>query len=324
MGKSIDPEWIPQRTGFPTSDRAAQIRFLLQFAILAPSGHNAQPWLYEIDHESGALLIKLELSRVLRVSDPNDRITFMALGATTQNFVRAAESYGLDTDVMILGEGLESHVKVALSDAPQSTRGTIDWIDAITRRISNRSTYYKEELSDPLRARLEDFEIDGVGVHTYTSASEKRVIAQLTSVSSKRLINSKSFRNELAQHIHPNTTAKRTGMPASSQGIPSVISPLAPHVVRHVKIGTLFSIRDRMQLTDAPMIVLISTPDDSTHSWIRSGMAHEELFLRVTSERLSLDTFAAATCDEESRAKLSSRLRLQGSPQILVRIGRAK
>ncbi|MBE8477388.1 Acg family FMN-binding oxidoreductase [Streptomyces justiciae] len=324
MAKMTFPEWAPQRTGFPTSDRAAQIRFLLRFAILAPSGHNAQPWRYEIDHESGSLLINLEWSRVLRVSDPNDRITFMALGTTARNFVRAAECYGLAADAQIVGEGTESYVRVTLTDARDDAEPSTDWIDAITRRISNRSNFYKEELSEPLKARLTDFEVAGVEVRTYTSADDKRALAHLTSISSKKLINSKTFRGELAQHVHPNTTTKRTGMPASGQGIPGPISPLAPFVVRHAKIGTWFSIKDRKQLTDAPMIVVLITPGDAPHDWIRAGMAHEELFLRTTSERLALDTFAAATCDDDSRARLAKRLEVDGYPQILVRTGRAK
>jgi nitroreductase len=28
---------------------AEQLRFLLHYAVLAPSGHNSQPWLFKID-----------------------------------------------------------------------------------------------------------------------------------------------------------------------------------------------------------------------------------------------------------------------------------
>lgn len=324
MSTRVYSEWNPTRTGLPDGDRIAQFRFLLRFAILAPSGHNVQPWRFEIDRESESLLIKLEWSRVLRVSDPHDRLTFMSLGTTARNLVRAAEGFGLAADAQIVGEGDQAHVRVQLGDAPRDLAQPIDWIDAITRRITNRSSYYREELSEPLRNRLTDFEIDGVDINTYTTIDEKQTLADLTSTSSRKLINSKDFRFELAQYFHPNSTTSRIGMPAASQGVPGLLSPLAPHIVRHARVGTLFSIRDRRQLSRAPLIVVLATADDSTTSWISAGMAHEELFLRVTSERLALDTFAAATCDDHARAELARRMGLDGYPQILVRIGRAK
>jgi hypothetical protein len=325
MSTRVYSEWSPGRSGFPESDRIEQIRFLLRFAILAPSGHNAQPWRFEIDRQRHTLHIKLDCSRLLRVSDPTDRVSYMCLGTSARNFVRAAESYGLAPTLTIVEDDGEYSVRVELEDGPGDADGTeIDWIDAISRRVSNRHTYSKEAISSAQQERLTDFAIPGVELKVFTSAGDKATIAELTARSSKKLINAKEFRRELSGYVHNNWTRAKTGMPASNQGIPDLISLAAPFAVKHARVGTWLSRRDKKQLTDAPMIVALVTNGESPHEWIRSGMAHEELFLRATGEGLALDTFAAATEDEEARKELAARLGLDGYPQILVRVGRPK
>mgnify|MGYP000140312356 CR=1 FL=1 len=53
----------------PVSER---LRYLVNFAILAPSGHNTQPWLFRID-DHGLTLIA-DRTRALPVVDPQDLI----------------------------------------------------------------------------------------------------------------------------------------------------------------------------------------------------------------------------------------------------------
>ena len=50
---------------------AELLRFFVNFAILAPSGHNTQPWLFKIREWSLDLLA--DRTRALPVVDPNNR-----------------------------------------------------------------------------------------------------------------------------------------------------------------------------------------------------------------------------------------------------------
>ena len=45
--------WDVREADFPTTGPPAeQLRFLLHYAVLAPSGHNSQPWLFKIDGDA--------------------------------------------------------------------------------------------------------------------------------------------------------------------------------------------------------------------------------------------------------------------------------
>lgn len=318
-------EWEPDRSGFPNGDKIEQIRFLLRFAILAPSGHNAQPWRFEIDSRTPSLVVKLEHSRLLHVSDPDDRVTYMALGGAARNFMKAAQSYGLATDMAIVETNGEHQIRITLEDqhATASDDG-IDWIDAITRRCSNRSAFFDDEITPERRARITDIDIPEVEVRTCVSPAEKSIIAHLTAQGSRKLINSKEFRRELGECVHPEGADCSTGMPSSNMGFPKIASPFASFIIRHAQVGSLLAGVAMKQLTNAPMVVVLLTKGDTPRQWILAGMAHEELFLRVTAEGLALDTFAAATADGPTRIELAKALGVDRSVQILVRIGKAK
>ena len=58
---------------------AERLRFLLRYAILAPSRHNTQPWLFEI--EGDELRVYADRSRALPVADPDGRQQLMSCGA---------------------------------------------------------------------------------------------------------------------------------------------------------------------------------------------------------------------------------------------------
>lgn len=331
MSHRTFPIWSPDRRGFPEHDRVAQMRFLLRFAILAPSGHNAQPWRYEIDEQVPALQIHLDEARVLRVSDPTDRVTHMALGTTTRHFVRAAESYGLVATPTIVDKDGECYVSIELDEAPadtdsdsNSSTSTIDWLDAITHRLANRYDYLPDPLDPEQIARLVDFAIPGTEVRTFTAQADRDTIADLTAGSSKRLINDRAFRGELAGYVHNNWSQATTGIPAHNLGVPDVPSLIAPFLVRHAPVGTWFSRRDRRMLATSPLLVAVMTPGDTPRDWISSGMAHDEIWLRATAEGLGFDTYAAATDEAPTRATLAERLGLDGYPQILFRVGKPK
>src|SRR5512133_3479106 len=60
----------PADGAFPArGDPAERLRFLLSWAVLAPSRHNTQPWLFEI--EGDEVRLYADASRALHTTDPD-------------------------------------------------------------------------------------------------------------------------------------------------------------------------------------------------------------------------------------------------------------
>src|SRR5512134_2492700 len=90
----------PER-GFPVRAGAAErLRFLLQWAVLAPSRHNTQPWAFEI--EGDELRVYSDASRSLPVADPDGRQLVMSCGAVIVNLRLAAAHFGFATSVELM------------------------------------------------------------------------------------------------------------------------------------------------------------------------------------------------------------------------------
>src|SRR5512135_907697 len=140
---------------FPTwGGPAERLRFLLQWAVLAPSRHNTQPWLFEI--EGDELLVFSDASRALPVADPDGRQLVMSCGAAAVNLRLAAAHFGLATSTEIVPrhrrDGLLARVR--LEERRATTPDAEEMYQAIPRRRTNRLPLDGRDPPDGLVARL--------------------------------------------------------------------------------------------------------------------------------------------------------------------------
>ena len=75
-----------------------QMRFLLNYAVLAPSGHNTQPWNFRITPDGVEVLA--DYTQRLPLIDPQNRELLMSVGAAITNFRVAAAHFGFNTAVI--------------------------------------------------------------------------------------------------------------------------------------------------------------------------------------------------------------------------------
>ena len=69
MSEFVLNTWNISQLQFPPSVSSSEIlRFLLNYAVLAPSGHNTQPWLFQIN--GNVLGFYADRSRALPIVDP--------------------------------------------------------------------------------------------------------------------------------------------------------------------------------------------------------------------------------------------------------------
>ena len=70
-----------------------QMEFVLNYAVLAPSNHNTQPWLFEIHGD--AIHLFVDRSRALPMTDPEDREMLISCGAALLNLRVAMRHFGV-------------------------------------------------------------------------------------------------------------------------------------------------------------------------------------------------------------------------------------
>src|SRR3954447_10508959 len=88
---------VPYRPAAPRTARAAVLRSAVAHAVLAPSNHNSQPWLFGIDGD--VMRLWADRSRGLPVVDPFDRELVMSCGAALLNARLAVRALGFAATV---------------------------------------------------------------------------------------------------------------------------------------------------------------------------------------------------------------------------------
>ena len=125
----------------------------LSHAVLAPSPHNRQPWLIELQGED-TVLIHRDENRDLPMTDPFHRQLFIGLGAFLETMVLAAGAGGHSVDLTLLPEGDDGPVAraVFLPGAEADPLAT-----QILDRHSNKQPYTDRRLTSDEATILTDY-----------------------------------------------------------------------------------------------------------------------------------------------------------------------
>ncbi|HET8797964.1 MAG TPA: nitroreductase, partial [Thermoanaerobaculia bacterium] len=91
----VHPYLVDEAEFYEIEEPARQKEFLLRYAVLAPSGHNTQPWAFRAAGET--VEVFADYSRRLPVADPHDRELMISIGAAIANLRIAAAHFGFDT-----------------------------------------------------------------------------------------------------------------------------------------------------------------------------------------------------------------------------------
>ena len=83
---AVNP-WQVVEHNFPEKrDETEKLKFLLRYAILAPSSHNTQPWAFTVGQDE--IRVRLNLDRWLRAADPDRRDLHISFVAGQSGFSR--------------------------------------------------------------------------------------------------------------------------------------------------------------------------------------------------------------------------------------------
>jgi len=74
-----------------------KLKFILRYAILAPSGYNSQPWKFRINENM--VYIYADFKKKRGVIDPSNREIYISVGAALENLLISAKHFGFETKV---------------------------------------------------------------------------------------------------------------------------------------------------------------------------------------------------------------------------------
>ena len=301
----------------------ARLVQLLRYAVLAPSRHNTQPWLFEI--EGPELRVFGDWRRVLPVADPQGRALVMACGAAVHNVEVAARSFGIAASVENLaGSGSRKDgliARVRLEEAWRPTAEDRRLFAAIPLRRTNRFGCDGRPVPPGLVARLVrasarlDVRVRPVEETLRTAAAE------IVREGDRQLWSTARYRTEVAAWSRTNDSRSQDGMPGYAHGLSDSASVLHRIWVRARRAGAAEEQRDRLHVLHSPALLSVHTAGDRAADWFTAGRAIQCVLLHAAAEGLSASFFSQAIEVPSARARLAEALGERGWPQLLVRIG---
>jgi nitroreductase len=308
--------------GFPVwGGPAERLRFLLQWAVLAPSRHNAQPWQFEI--EGDEVRMYADLSRALPASDPDGRQLLMSCGGALVNLRLAAAHFGhATTSELVPGVRRDALLaRVRLEERCASTPEVEEMFQAIPRRRTNRLPLDGREPPEGLvTALLKEARREGAWLRPIEER-ERVPVAELVAEGDELQLSSSRFRAELSRWVRPNGTPRRDGMPGYALGMSDAAARLHPLLVRLGSAAREQADRDRRRATTCKALLLLSTPRDGKLEWLTAGEALQRILLRAAARGLYASYFTQPIELPDLRRRLRELLVDPGAPQILLRLG---
>jgi hypothetical protein len=283
--------WEICEQDFPgTAPIETQLRFLLGYAILAPSARNTQPWRFAVEVNTVHLLA--DFGRGQRISDPDGRQLYISLGCALENLLVAAEYFGFRHEVRYFPERGNAELAASVVFAPGVTWSPARCgitLDSIVRRHNHNGTYrplpVPEEVRRRLRACREESELR---LDLTDDRFFRRWVDELTREADCLEFANPAFRNELGYWI--------------GQGVFEM-----PRVVP--RLGGL------------ALLGLVSATGDTHLAHVRTGQLFERLWLAGTAVGVSVHPMSQIMRLPKLRAALAELVPDRGwKPQHLFRV----
>jgi nitroreductase len=318
--------WLSSNSNFPHAGNPAQkLEFLVQFAILAPSSHNSQPWRFRIRGDT--LELRADRSRACPVVDPNDRELIMSCGAALLHLRVAARHFGFEGLTETFPEPGNSDLLARFQLGPASAGYLHDAMlfQAIPSRRTNRLPFRDEAVPESVLSILQKAaQQEGAWLHFIRDPSKRASVASLVCEADVIQMSDPSFRRELAAWLHSTHGHRHDGMPGSVAGVNALLAlstPLTALAIRTFDVGEGKAARDREILAFSPVLAVIGTRNDVSEEWLAAGQALARVWLRARIEDVSLSFLNQPIEVPALRLRLSELIAEKGYPQLLLRLG---
>jgi hypothetical protein len=313
-------------------DKAKRVlRLAIEYAVLAPSSHNTQPWLFRV-HDNN-LELYADRERGLKVVDPEQRELVMSCGAALYNLRLTLRSFGYTETTELFPhsnnqKGPNSNdllARVTLTGLGHPNKEDKRLFEALPHRHTNRGRFEAKPLDAALVNELElAVSIEGAQLYLSQDLAIRQAIADLVAQGDEHQWNDPEFRGEIASWTHANFSKSRDGIPGYALNLSDVASYVTPFMIRRFDMGKGQAAKDHELAEGSPALAILYTAEDTPYDWLIAGQALSHLLVKARVHNFHASFLNQPLEVDELRTQLKETLGLTGFPQLLLRLGYAE
>ena len=300
-----------------------KLAFLLGYAVQAPSGHNTQPWLFDLHDD--AIWLSADRSRDLPALDPGGRERIMSCGAALFYLCIAARHVGVEPVVERFPEPYSPDrprplARIELGAPVTPGRDTEQLFSAMGRRRTHREAFMNASVPDADRQSLaETARRDGVELTYVDGLYARRSLQDMVLRANTAMMSDPDVRLEMAEWTAGEEDAE--GVPGKTRGW-SAWQTAASSVLLHLPVIRLRPwAQEARTIITSPLIGILSTDGDTDRDWFRTGEALAHVLLLATSYGLAASFLNQPVKVPDIRGEVAALLPAEGMPQIILRMG---
>ncbi len=318
----IDEKAFSKLTSAP-----GKIKFLLEYAILAPSTHNIQPWLFKVGETSCKIYYNPELT--LPEGDALGRDLFISLGCCIENLITAAQYFGVYQGATYYdGKNAQLVAEIKFKNlnqpGPVPVLALQPRLQAIIKRFNARGLFKKTPVPTELLEKLNSLNAEYgpvVQVHLVTNHADITKLGELTAEGLRRAYHRPAFRAEIANLIRHNLSKKRDGLPGYSLRMNLPVSLIMPWLMRNVDIGKKLAHLNVASLSSAPLICVYTATENTPLAFTQVGRLAERVMLEANIRDMKTSIFVASIEIDDLYKDVQKIIKSDAIPQFLMCAG---
>ena len=295
-------------------------KILISFAVCAPSGHNSQPWKFQI--VDNTIVITPDFTKRLAVVDSSDKELFISLGCALENMQIAATNYGYLSDY----DYKDGRIVVTFT---KSDSYTVDALfGQIKARHTHRGSFSGEKIPQTKIDSLKTIDNESNNcIHIFAAGTaEADFICRGISDGNDIQMSDTAFKRELLSWMRFNKKhieQTHNGLCYNVLGFPATPQPMGRTIVKMALNPKSQNKTDDKVNASASHFCVLTANGTSEKDYIDLGKKLEQLLLTVCGSGLAYN-FSNQPCEIPTLTeKMRSELGLSGYPSIILRLGYA-
>jgi hypothetical protein len=252
-----------------------KLKFILRYAILAPSSHNTQPWKFSLN--GNTIFVYIDHNRWLKIADSDKREIYISIGCAIENLLIAAKYFGFSSTIDYFPKGEDNELVASIKLQKQNftaSKNDIALFKAIPQRHTNHNIFQDETINEGDVESLKDlFNNDNIKLFITNDPKLKHKVDNLIVQADIKQFSDPEYRNELAYWIGEGVF-----------GTPWLISKIGKIVMKYTDQGEKTAAKDEEVLLSASHLAVITSKDNDRLSQVKSGQFYEKLALKATDE----------------------------------------
>jgi len=300
--------------------------FILHYASMAPSGHNAQPWLI-YKNKSKNWFLAVDSKRVLEAVDPDRRETLLSLGCFVENLSIAASCKGYAANIKFDSATDSNDIVAEIILSKQIVKGSDkEILSLLSKRRTIRTGHLNRKVST---FSMDKTEIESENIFFYDSHSQQgKKISELTFESNQLQISRLEAQKELADWIRwsdEDIVRYRDGLNPETLELSSFQQAWTKRfytrsdvLTKRFKNASLKKVKE--QLSSFGGWLVISSESNSPEDLLNAGRRAERLWIKAQKYKLAVHPMSQALEERKTKELLKKALRPKGEIQFLLRV----